>query len=254
MQITTDGLILKRQDYKENDKLLTVLTRELGVVFALARGARRISSPMAASTNQFAFANFVFFCNNDKYIINTADSINLFFGLNNNITKLSLASYFCELTSVFAPENMPAEQYLKLILNAFFMLENDKRPLKQIKSVFELRLLSISGFMPDLVACRNCMDYCSALHSFFDFSSSSILCCNCHGGVSSSSEFNSREIELSPDTLNAMRHVIYSEDNKIYNFSLGDDNLRLLNEISEKYLLFCIDKKPKTLDFLTSVL
>jgi len=254
VQITTDGLILKRQDYKDNDKLLTVLTRELGVVFALARGARRISSPMSAATNQFSFANFVLFYNNDRYIINSADSIDLFFGLNNDITKLSLASYFCELTSVFAPENMPAEQYLKLILNAFFMLENNKRPIKQIKAVFELRMLAISGFMPDLVVCRNCMDYCSNTSSFFDFSTSSLICSKCHGNIASSAEFNSREIELSPDTLNAMRHIIYSEDNKIYNFSLGDDNLDILSEISEKYLLFCIDKKPKTLDFLTAVL
>ena len=169
LQITTDGIVLKSQDYKENDKLLTILTRELGVVFAVARGAKRLSSKMSASSNQFAFSNFVFFFNKDKYTVDSADSIDLFFGLNSDISKLALASYFCELSSLFAPENMPAEQYLKLLLNALFMLEKDKRPVKQIRSVFELRLLSVSGYMPNLVACSSCANYCTDINSFFNF-------------------------------------------------------------------------------------
>lgn len=69
---------------------------------------------------------------------------------------LSLALYFAQLMAELAPELDDAEPYLRLILNTLHLLSSGKRPQLQLKAIFEMRLLSIAGYMPNLVACETC--------------------------------------------------------------------------------------------------
>ena len=70
--ITTSGLILKEMDYRENDTLITILTKDLGVVFARARGAKRSRSHIAAPTGLFAYSNLTLYRSKDKFTLDSA--------------------------------------------------------------------------------------------------------------------------------------------------------------------------------------
>ena len=158
MQITTYGMVLREKTI-EDDRLLTILTKEYGVIFAYARGAKRLRGKLVSSTEQLCYSRFVLFKNKDRYSVDSAEADTIFFGVRQDIEKLALASYFCELCIQAIPREEPAEEYLRLLLNSLHFLENGKRSPLFLKPVFELRLLTLAGFMPDLLGCRECISF-----------------------------------------------------------------------------------------------
>lgn len=107
--------------------------------------------------------------------INEAQVQEVFFGLRGEIEALSLAQYFCELAEVVAPEGTESEEYLRLLLNALYFLSRKARPRLLLKAITEMRLLSLSGYMPDLVGCRRCGTYESPRMAFLPRSGQ--ICC-----------------------------------------------------------------------------
>jgi len=93
-QFTTDGLIIKEQQIGERDKLITVLSRNYGVITAYASGAMTIKSKKGAATSLLAYSSFTIKQKGDKYSIVEASPIQLFFKSGSDIEILSLAQYF----------------------------------------------------------------------------------------------------------------------------------------------------------------
>ena len=114
---TTKGLIIKEQKVGEADRLVTVLTEDLGLIRAFAPGALKIKSRNVSATSLLSYSELTIYQSRDTYKINEAKSIEIFFGLRNDIAALSLAGYFCELLMNLAPVFENAENYLRLTLN-----------------------------------------------------------------------------------------------------------------------------------------
>ena len=118
MKSKTEGLIIKQQNIGEQDKLVTVLTKDRGVIRAFVRGAKNIRSPKSAATGLLSFSTLSLYQSKDRYIIDDASVIELFFDLRKDVVKSSLAQYFCELAAYICPEGQNASAQLSLILNA----------------------------------------------------------------------------------------------------------------------------------------
>ncbi len=246
--ITTSGLILKELDYRENDTLITILTKDLGVIFARARGSKRSRSHIAAPTRLFAYSNLTLYRSKDKFTLDSADSIDLFFGLHSDIVKLSLAAYICELCSIFAPELEPAEEHLRLALNTLHLLEKDLRPPLLLKAIFELRLTAISGFLPDLSVCSVCLEKLDG-GMYFSPGEGTIICPECAVNAK-----RRDDIPIGAATVSAMRHVVGSPADKIYNFTLSGDSQRQFFDVCERNLLYYAERPPASLSFLKSLI
>ncbi|HRT81789.1 MAG TPA: DNA repair protein RecO [Oscillospiraceae bacterium] len=242
MQINTEGLVIRERSVGENDRLITVLTRDYGLVKAFANGAKRLKSRSQSATQLLAYSSFVFYQGRDSYTVNDARSIEIFFKLRQDIEKLSLAQYFCELAEELAPEMDAADEYLKLMLNALHFLANDARPGLMLKAIVELRMLGLAGYMPDLTACEACGNF-EDTKMYFE-SQTGILTCDACGGKGSL---------INPSVLAAMRHICYADFVKLFNFTLPDDAYKALADATEHYLLTQIQKSFKTLDFYKSL-
>lgn len=240
MKLNTDGLIIREQQTGEDDRLVTLLTREYGVIRAFVRGAKRIKSRSQSSTQLFAYGNYSIYRGKDAYSIDEAQPIEIFFDLRNDIVALSLAQYFCELAGELAPVEDDAEEYLRLILNALHMLMKNKKPHNQLKAIVELRLLTLSGYMPDLVACGDCEKFDDE-GMFFSPVEGQIFCGECVKDHTC--------IPLPNGVLSAMRHICYTEDAKLFSFTLPDESMQYLADVAEQFLLVQTSKKYKTLDF-----
>ena len=120
MQINTDGLIIREQSIGESDRLVTVLTREQGILRAFVRGAKAMKSRSASSTQLLCYSRLSIYEGREKYIIDEAEPIEVFFSLRTDFEKLSLAQYFCELALALAPEKMEAGDFLRLERLVFF--------------------------------------------------------------------------------------------------------------------------------------
>ena len=246
MQIITDGLVLKENNVGDNDRVITVLTRDLGILRAFSVGARKIKSKKNASTSLLAYSKFTFSGSIDRLRVEDAVPVEMFFDLRIDILKLSVAQYICELCQNLAPTEENAEQYLRLALNTLHFLSKEDSDPYLLKSIAELRLMTISGYQPDLVACRECGCYEND-KMYFDIGDASIVCDDCIDAAASS------YIPIDKSMLSALRHIVFSELNKLFSFSLSQEKSKYLSSITEKYLCDKLERGFKTLDFLHSI-
>ncbi len=244
MRYNTKGLILREQNIGEQDKLVTVLTGDMGIIKAFVRGAKSIKSKKHSSTGQFCYSRLSFYSGKDSYIIDEAQSIEMFFDLRSDIEKLALAQYFAELACELSPQDEQANEYLRIMLNSLYMLAHEKRPALQLKAITELRLLSLSGYTPNLVACERCGEF-ETPTMYFDVEHGLLYCENCASG--------NALFPLPLRIVTAMRHIIFSDIEKLYNFRMSDSELSELSYITEVYTRVKSDRNFKTLEFYNSM-
>lgn len=247
MKLKTDAIVLR--DYKiEDDRILTLLSRELGVVTAYAGGANRMRSRLSGSTELLCYSSFVLFKNKERHSVDNADSIRTFFGLRKVVEDLALASYFAELAAELAgPQD--AEACLRLLLNTLHYLEKGSRSRALLKPLYELRLLTLAGYMPSLVACGDCARYEADSMLFFP-SRGDILCPDC---TAKREILPAGGVHIPPGVLAAMRHIIYVELDKLYTFTLSEEGLKRLGQASEDYVKYQLDRTFPALEFYHSL-
>ena len=107
MYLTIRAIVLRVTDYNDRDALLTVLSRDHGKLTIKARGLRRKNSPLIAPCQLLAYGEFTLFEYRGMYTINEAHSIELFRNLRKELTKLSLGTYFAQVTEVISQEDLP---------------------------------------------------------------------------------------------------------------------------------------------------
>ena len=244
MNLNTDGLVLNQTSVGETDTIITVLTRDYGVIRGFVRGAKRIKSSNASGCQPLCYSRFSVFKGRDKYIFDEAEPIELFFKLREDIERLALAQYMCDLARDLAPEQDNAADFLRLILNSLHLLSIGKYSPLQIKATYEMRVMGITGYMPNLIACENCGGFESDF-MYFDLQHAVLYCENCKPKTPV------RKVSLGVVT--AMRHIIYSELDKLFAFTLPQADMKELSYICENYLLFQTQHKYKTLDFYNSL-
>ena len=147
---TTRGLVLREVRYKEADRILTVLTEDMGKMTVKARGALRKGSKIAAATQFLVFSELTMLERNGFWTVSEGSTIEEFKGLRGDITALSLASYFAECIEALSDEGNPDPLLLQLILNCLFALSNDMYSQMHIKTAFEMRLMALAGYEPNL--------------------------------------------------------------------------------------------------------
>lgn len=241
MRLTTDALIIRENNnIGEADRFVNALTRDLGVVRASARGARNIKNRSNSATQLLSYSRLTLYKGREKYIIDDAEPLQVFFEVRGDIVKLSLAQYFCELAGVLAPREEPAEEFLRLLLGGLHYLSKDSRNIRQIKAVVELRGLCLSGYMPDLTGCALCHQ--DNGEPLFLLPREGVLCCRACLERQSA-------LALSPTVLAALRHVVYAPLEKVFSFAIPEDQYPVLEQVSETFLLSQLDRGFKTLDF-----
>jgi DNA repair protein RecO (recombination protein O) len=242
MQIETEGLVILEKSVGESDRLVTVLTRQEGVLRAFAQQAKKIKNSKLSATQLFSYSRFTIYKGRDKYIINDAQPIEVFFDLRRDIERLSLAQYFCELAGALAPQETEAGDFLRLMLNALHFLSKGTRPNLLVKSIVEMRMLSLAGYMPNLICCSGCSCY-EADEMFFLPRSGVIYCGSCQRPSAEPA------VRLSRGALTGLRHTIYAEFEKLFLFSLSQQGLQEISNASEQYAISTLQRSFNTLDF-----
>lgn len=236
-QVTEALIIRENNNIGEADRFVTALTRDLGVIRASVRGARRIKNHNGPATQLLCHSRLSLFRGRDKYIVDDAEALNVFFDVRGQLDKLALAQYFCELAGVLAPQEEPAEESFRLLLGALKYLSAGTRPLPLIKAAVELRLLCQAGYGPALDACAGCRGE----PRWFSPVRGVLFCDACRGpdGV----------IPVPPGVLAALRHIAAGPLEKCFAFSLSEEGLRGLSALCERFLLAQLDRGFRTLEF-----
>ncbi|MCH5303356.1 MAG: DNA repair protein RecO [Ruminococcus sp.] len=249
MKFITNGLIIREQNIGERDKLVTALTETHGVVKGFVHGAKDIKSSKSAATSLLSYSRLTLHKRKENYLIGDAKAVKIFSGLRNSIENMYLAQYFCELAGVICPKEQEAKEQLRLILNALYLLSENKREFSLIKPCVELRLMCLAGYMPDIMMCRECGEYEKDVMMFLP-KFGQFVCKECF----EKNEDTSYKINLNRSTVTAMRHCCYADAEKLFSFSLPEKDLKVLNFCSEEYIKFILERDFKTLRFLKTII
>lgn len=246
-RIVTKGIVLRVTPTKEADYILTLLTDTLGRISAIARGARRRTSRIAAGCELLAFSELVLYRRGSWYYLDEASTISLFDGVRQDVELLALGSYFAEMTECVTAEDEPSPEILALLLNALYALSALQKPQALVKAAFELKLLALSGYEPLLDGCAVCGKE-EPDAPVFDAQQGVVLCRGCasHGGAGL--------LPLDTGAVAAIRHVLFAEPKRMLSFSLTDESAQRFAAACEVFAQVQLDRRFKTLDFYKSMI
>lgn len=247
MYQTVRGLTIRSVDYKEADKILTVLTDCRGCLTVKVRGVRRKGSRLKAAAQLFTFSQMTLYEQNGRCTLHEAEILQQFPGLQTDLTALSLASYIAEVLSTEAEDAPGSPDIQRLALNCLYALSNGLSTPAVIKAAFELRYMALAGYEPDLTACA----VCGTPHPVQPVAMLEAGTVRCRG--CSVAGAGGKQLPLSITALEAARYILSCDLKKLFSFQLPEDELRRLGSFSEAYLLACMERSFRTLDFYKSV-
>lgn len=243
-RFVTCGLVLRETVTRDADKILTVLTPDRGRLSVIARGARRKGSRVAAACQLLAYSEMTLYEKGRWTMLDAADTIELFDGLRQDLTALSLAAYFAELTE--AVSDGSGGDVLPLLLNALYALSALKKPPQLVKPAFQFRLMALAGYEPMADGCALC-GAPEPENPMLDVVHGVVHCGKCRekGGLS---------LPLTASGLAALRYVLYGDPRRLYSFSLPPEGLRALNHAADTYVTAQLERSFRTLDYYKSIL
>ena len=235
------GLVLREVQYKDADKILTVLTDE-GKLSVRARGALRKHCRISASAQQLVYSEMTLFHNRGKWTVDEATPIDSFTGLRTELELLSLGVYVAELLEVLSDADQPSPELLRLGLNTLYALSNKLYDQKLIKAAFELRLMCETGFAPMLDGCIRCGEPGPELPSL-SLDGGVLLCAHCCCAA------DGRRVTLCPASVTALRYIASAPLRRLFSFQLDAESLRQMGDACEAYVLTQLERGFGTLDF-----
>ena len=251
------GLVLRSCDIGEADRLITVFSSEMGNLTAMVKGARSLKNKNMSSTLQFCYSSFVLMKKGDKYWVKESSLIESFFNLRNTIEGLSLAGYIVEVLADVTTAT-PEVDLLRLSLNSLYAISEGKHSLDKIKAAFEIRAMSIIGYMPDVLTCRSCEE--KGGDFFFDIMSGNIECFNCHQKAVAQhkdKDVNPSEAKIiriiSEGAKAALTYCINCPLERLLSFNLLPDDMDLFAKAVEDYLVNQLERTFKSLEFYKEV-
>jgi DNA repair protein RecO (recombination protein O) len=245
MHYTTEGLVLRETDYKDHDRLITVLTKDRGKMTFRARGVKQKGSRLKSGCQLLAFSEFTVFENKGFCTVNEAVAKEMFIPLREDLEKLALASYIIQAAETLAPENEPDPQLLSLCLNAIYALTYMNKSMSLVKAVFEFRAACQACYMPQLDGCAVC-GTCEP--DRFCVSAGVLLCAECEA----TQEVGLR-LPITAGMLAALRHIAYCDMKSLFSFRVGSETETALSELTETYLLTQLERGFSALDFYKSL-
>ena len=137
------GIVIKETPYKDNDKIITILSDELGKISVIAKGAKKTNSPNLASSQYLVYSEFVLYKSTNYYYINSSEVLNMFYNLRVNFDKLEIAFELTKIIYNVTDENQDTSNILKLLLNTLYVLDKLNKDEKLVVAIFKVKLLDI---------------------------------------------------------------------------------------------------------------
>lgn len=242
------GIVIREVKTRESDKLITVLSRELGVINIYVKGAMRLKNKFHSATGMFTYSEFVVFESHstELYQLNEAYPKHIFHALSGNVEYLALAMYMSELVREVTVPDEATEEILRLFLNTLHMMCRGKWTPKVCKAAFEMRLMCETGYRPNLLGCKKCGKYEDEIF-YFDTENGEIVCCDCM------KPYDKGYYIVQPATLMALRYLAYANLDKMFTFNISEKFEYQLGRLRERYVFDHTKSDYKTLDFLKSI-
>ena len=151
-----NAIVLQRSNLGETDRILTLLSRENGKLRAVAKGCRKSGSRLTGSSELFVNSRYQLASGKSLDIVSQVDISETFPRLRNDILSIARATYLCELTDRFVEDHQPDPETYDLLLSGLFWLQRVDILPEVAQHAFEIQLLMLHGYTPQVDRCVKC--------------------------------------------------------------------------------------------------
>lgn len=154
----TEALVLRTYNLAEADKIVVCLSRSAGLIRGVAKGCRKLKNRFGASLEPFTLINLTYYEKENKELVSFSQTeiLRSRFNLSGNASILTGFSYMGDLLIDFSPPHQANDNLYRMALACFDAASESPGDLESVLRYFEVWLLKIEGFLPDLKACGNC--------------------------------------------------------------------------------------------------
>jgi len=240
-----DALILRHQRWGEADRLITIFTREHGKLRIVAKGARKTTSRKAGHLEPFMRSALQLAQGRDLWIVTQAETINAFLPMREDLQRLSIASYVIELLDKFTYEDGSNPQLFRLAVETLERLCTTDSIFVVLR-YYEMRLLDIMGYRPQLFQCIGCQEEIKAEDQYFSAMVGGVICPRC------SHQYEDIR-KISVDALKYLRHFQRSTYKEAMAATPGENVMQEVEKIMQWYLTYLLERAINSQVFLQQI-
>jgi len=234
----TRGIVIKRSNFGEADRLVTIFTEKYGKIRAIGKGVRKPLSKLAGHLELFCLVDFLIAEGRNLDIITGAETEKCFFNLRNNFQPTKVAFYIAEVTEKMIGEEEPHPEVFKLLEET---LENlNCREADLMLPYFELNMLSLLGYQPELAKCVLCGKKATQEGNFFSFQEGGLACEKCQ----------SHDVAISEKAIKLLRLMINHKLKLIEKVKIDKNTASEVKKIANDYLNYTHQQEFKSRKFL----
>lgn len=231
--LNTQGIVLKAVRYEENDVILTIFTRKLGKIAAMAKGAKKNKSALLSSAQLFSYSNYTLKKQGNMYRISQSDVIKSFYDLSYDLEAFSYATYITKLVESSTLENQTNNRLFVLLAQTLYLYTQDNVDKKFITRAFELKFLDYIGFKPIVNRCSNCGEKNSNEYVFNAYEGG-ILCKACSGTFE-------ENMKIDITTIKLMEYILSNDILRCSKAKVSKYITYELQRILKQYLMIYVD-------------
>lgn len=237
------GIIIRQSNYGDAHRMLSIFTETDGIIKAVRYGVRGKKASNAAAFQLFCLGDFKLRPTRGEIMTAvSAEIIDGFCPISEDIRKLSLLAYLADITSALLGECNPDRRILSLFLNTAYAAAYRTEPLEKLKAVYEFKLMCAGGYMPRLERCGEC----GGEAEYFSPERGETVCRRCQ---------RAGDMRLSPDAALLLRRLSVCPDKKMLSIPApSGDVYNEIGAITEKYVSVVADKEFAGLKYFKKML
>jgi DNA repair protein RecO (recombination protein O) len=239
--VNTDAIVLRTYNLAEADRIVLCLTRNAGLVRAVAKGARRMKSRFGAALEPFTFIKLDFYEkeNRELVTISQAEILKSNFALAAHPDSTDALAYIAELVSEFAPPHEANDKLYRMVKACIDALASLADRPNLVVRYFEVWLLRLAGLFPDLSDCAQCNKRFVEEELVYVNSEARPHCRACSRGTGS---VLSSEIRRSLTATQKLAPLEFADSSG----QLSAEGQTELAEFTHRLLLRALERRPRT--------
>lgn len=234
------GIVVNSANMSDNDKMLTVLTAESGVISVSARGVKSLKNKNSQAVQPLCYSQFVLNEKGDIYSLSSADIIESFYSLRQNVEALSFGVYFAQLAAYIVGRDNMAEDEVRLLLNSLYLLSKNPERCFVLCAAFEVKICEYAGFAPYIDSCA-----CGSEGVYFSVTDGECVC-----GLHKTEG-------VKPISKSARSVIGYVQNSELKEALLFDTQKEIAQEVSnlmEAFLKNQLGRLPRSLDYIKKII
>ena len=238
----TEGIVLRLIPIGEADRIVTMFTPHHGKVRAVARGARRIKSRVGGHVELLARVRVMIRHGRTLDVLSQAETLDTNLALRDDLWRTTCGLYMAEIIDRFGREELENSVLYHHLRNCLTELAQAPSPDLLVR-YFEVRMLTLVGFQPEVLRCVQCSGELTPTSQFFSPEDGGVICHTCRG-----SRNGLRPLSL--NALKVLRLFMRSDIEAAMGVRVQQELAVELEHVLRQYIRHVLEQDLKSTDFL----